>query len=175
MFWKGCNFWLYHAQICWSSSKNTKSVIKCPMKETKTVENQINKNIIHDNSAAISVGQVDGSDVEPSPGRLYDYEIVSFVWRSLLKIYFDFLYQFLYILTFPGYCFTQVLTNFNDNTHNCQRRSPIEINIEEKTRIFSLIHHTLLPKEINMNKEQFFNAHYNRTCLHLFSIRKCSF
>lgn len=49
------------------------------MKEMKTVENQINKNIIHDNSAAISVGQVDGSDVEPSPGRLYDYEIVSFV------------------------------------------------------------------------------------------------
>lgn len=49
------------------------------MKETKTVENQINKNIIHDNSAAISVGQVDRSDVEPSPGKLNDYEIVSFV------------------------------------------------------------------------------------------------
>lgn len=45
----------------------------------KTVENQINKNIIHDNSAAISVGQVDGNDVEPSLRRLYDYEIVSFV------------------------------------------------------------------------------------------------
>lgn len=36
----------------------------------------INKNSTHDNSAAISVGQVDGSNVEPSPGRLYDYEIV---------------------------------------------------------------------------------------------------
>lgn len=48
------------------------------MKEMKTVENQINKNI-HDNSAAISVGQVDGNDVEPSLRRLYDYEIVSFV------------------------------------------------------------------------------------------------
>lgn len=141
-----------------------------------------NKNIIHDNSAAISVGQVDGSNVEPSPGRLYDYEIVSFVWRSLLKIYFDFLFQ--YILSFPGYCFTQVLTNFNDTTHNCQRRSPIEIDIEKKRVFFSLIHHTLLPKENNMNKKQFFNANYNRhqwekdvnmTCLHLFPIRKCSF
>lgn len=36
----------------------------------------INKNSTHDNSAAISVGQVDRSDVEPSPGKLYDYEIV---------------------------------------------------------------------------------------------------
>lgn len=35
-------------------------VIKCPTKETKSVENQIDKNIIHDNSAAISVGLVDG-------------------------------------------------------------------------------------------------------------------
>lgn len=49
------------------------------MKKTITVENQINKNSIHDNSAAISVGQVDGNDVEPSPGRFYDHEIVSFV------------------------------------------------------------------------------------------------
>lgn len=85
------------SRTCWSTSKNTKSVIKCPRKEPKPVENQIDKNIIHDNSAAISVGLVDGDDVESSSGEGFMIIKSNHLYEDFLYKYnFDFLYNLLY-------------------------------------------------------------------------------